>query len=116
MFRDADEAERRQRVPVFEAVNAGGHGHLTLHEFQRAMAIIGSDLARWEPRVILHLLDRDEDGVIGIHDLPEAVGKAEDVAMRSRRASMTTCSGRSKKGPSWPRPCERRWSASQRTL
>lgn len=76
MFRDADEAEHRRRVSVFEAVDEAGHGHLTLSEFQRAMRALGTELTMVELRELFHQLDRNEDGVLDHHVLLDELERA----------------------------------------
>ena len=71
MMLNPSKVEHERRVAAFHAADIGLKNHLTLREFQTAMAALGFPMDYEENRVIFHQLDLNQIGYIEIDDFIE---------------------------------------------
>ena len=67
-----------RRAAAFFAADKGGHGHLNLSEFQRAMNVLGIDFEDEGLRDVFHEVDADASGVIDIHEFMQQFRAAQE--------------------------------------
>jgi APA family basic amino acid/polyamine antiporter len=71
-FKSSTLSQHEHRLATFHAADKGGKNHLTLREFQHALAKLGFSYSSDESRCIFHSADADENGVIDIDEFFEA--------------------------------------------
>ena len=76
-FSQSTGSERERMHATFKAADHGHKNHLTLKEFQNALAALGYTCTTDESRAIFHEADENEDGVI---DIDEFLAMTVDVA------------------------------------
>ncbi|MCS5538274.1 MAG: amino acid permease, partial [Candidatus Poseidoniaceae archaeon] len=67
-MRNPTHTEHQRRDAVFHACDLGGHNHLNVKEFIKAMETLGFELNHDEIRSVFHVADADADGVIDIDE------------------------------------------------
>ena len=67
-MRNPTHTEHQRRDAVFHACDLGGHNHLNVKEFIKAMETLGFELNHDEIRSVFHVADANADGVIDIDE------------------------------------------------